>query len=104
MKWQRARNVSGSTGFLFWVETGRPALVDGVSEFDETHKSSANAYRTNLLSADGSRLYADTETVELIAFFAAEVPIVDLRTELVAQGFTETGHRPGAQPRETLST
>lgn len=94
MKWQRARNVSGSPGFLFWVETGRPAVIEGINEFDQHDKvTHAPSYRTNLIGTDGEQLYAEATTVELMAFFAVDVPLVEIRGALVAQGFTEEGKR-----------
>lgn len=92
MKWQRARNVEGSVGFLFWVEAGSPKLMVGVDELEPHNELATIAYRTNLLAGDGTQLCVDKASVELTAYFAVDVPLVDLRSELVAQGFTETGH------------
>jgi hypothetical protein len=79
--WQGARSVGGPVGFVFWVKVGPP------KEF------APDAYRTNLLGRDLSRLYAEAATVELIPIFTDDVSLVDLRSELVTQGFTETGTR-----------
>ena len=92
--WQRARNVGGAVGFVFWVEVGPPKDIEGANEFDPLEVSDATAYRTNLLGLDGSQLYANAATVELTPEFTDAAPLVDLRSELVAQGFTETGIRP----------
>lgn len=94
MKWQRARQIEGAVGFMFWVETGRPQVVQGVDEMDPHRKGTTRAYPTNLLGANGSQMFVGADDVELIGMFAVVVPIVDLRQELVTQGFTETGHRP----------